>query len=63
MAAPVVVEILKAKKFALQFASIPKRYEVEILCTMRFGLHALYTRYVDVFDATEGTAKLTDIPP
>ncbi len=31
MAALVVVEILKAKKFVLQVARIPKRYEVDIL--------------------------------
>jgi hypothetical protein len=31
VAALVVVEILEAKKFALQVASIPKGYEVEII--------------------------------
>ena len=31
MAALVVVEILEINKFALQIASIPKRYQVEVL--------------------------------
>ena len=59
MAALVVVEILEAKKLALQVASVPKRYEVEILAPdradesfhervrQRHMRHCLHFRYIE----------------
>ena len=49
MAALVGVEILEAKKFALQVASIPKGHEVEILSPERWSIDgpSLYTEAND----------------